>query len=162
MIRRRAKIAFTCEGEDLVERQGSVKGSTPGVLVVDGRVDPRVVARLGGQDGTRGGKVILVLDEMSGTEVGRDTDTLEDGGEGHKGGDVGIGAISRRLVSRLRRGKATEKIRTSRKCRAWEPCRRGQSRGRRRGQPRGRRSPGSAREPRSRSQHLQTRPRQTS
>ena len=43
------------------------------------------VARLHGEDGASGGEVVLVHDELGGTEVGADTDTLEDVGDGKEG-----------------------------------------------------------------------------
>jgi hypothetical protein len=46
------------------------------------------VTRLDGEDGAGGGEVGLVGDVLSSTEVGADTDTLEDVGDGEEGLDV--------------------------------------------------------------------------
>ena len=43
---------------------------------------------LDGQDGTGGGEVVGLLDVVGGTEVGGNTDTFEDTGDGDKGGNV--------------------------------------------------------------------------
>lgn len=56
-----------------------------------GESDVGVVTGLNSQDGGRSGKVSWVLDGTSGTEVGRDTNTLKDLGDSHEGLGVSVG-----------------------------------------------------------------------
>jgi hypothetical protein len=51
------------------------------------------VSGLGGEDGSSNGNVGGVGDGRSGTEVGRDTDILNDGGQGGERPDVGDGEL---------------------------------------------------------------------
>lgn len=51
---------------------------------------PGLVTSLGGDDRPRDGEVLLVLDERGGSEVGRDTNALEDSGESGERLRVGV------------------------------------------------------------------------
>lgn len=81
---------------DLVKGQGGVKGLGEGRLLL-GSADVGVVARLDRQDGAGGGEVVLVGNGRGSTEVGADTDTLEDGRDGDERGRVGRGEGVRAL-----------------------------------------------------------------
>ena len=58
---------------DLVEVEGSVLGTGPTAVLLDGRVEPSLVTSLSGEDGPGNGDVGLLGDELSGSEVSRDT-----------------------------------------------------------------------------------------
>lgn len=73
----------------LVEVEGSVLGAGPRRVLVDGRVEPALVARLSGEDRTGHSHVGGLGDARGGAEVGRDTDVLDDGREADKRLDVG-------------------------------------------------------------------------
>lgn len=75
------------QGEDLVEAQGGVEGLGEGGLLQLG-TQISGVAGLDGQDGPSSCEVCLAHDVGGSTEVGRDTDALEDGGGGKECRDV--------------------------------------------------------------------------
>lgn len=89
--------AFSDEGSgdrvDTVESKRSVVRSGPSGALLDGGSQPSLVSSLGGEDGSGNGNVGGVGDGRSGTEVGRDTDVLNDGGQGGEGPDVGDGEL---------------------------------------------------------------------
>ena len=68
------------KGEDGVEVQGGVKGTSEW-LVTNPSTDVRGMASLNGQDGASGRHVSLVCDGRGRAQVGRNTNTLEDGRE---------------------------------------------------------------------------------
>jgi len=75
---------------DVAEVKGGVESTAPRVLVVNSGVDPGLVARLGGEDGSGGGEIGRVLDELGSTEVGGNTNTLEGGGKSGEGLNIGV------------------------------------------------------------------------
>lgn len=80
-------------GVDGRERDGGVLGNGPSVAFESGGRDPSLVPSLHGQDGTGDGDVGGGLDGRGGSQVGRDTDRLEDRGDGDERGDVGDGEL---------------------------------------------------------------------
>lgn len=84
------------KGVDLVESQGGVEWRWEWGLLVGG-ADVGAVAGLDGQDGAGGCEVVLVGDAGSSSEVGADSDTLEDTGKCDErlgvGGGEGVGAL---------------------------------------------------------------------
>jgi hypothetical protein len=76
-----------------VESEGSVLRSGPSGALLDGRSDPSLVSGLGGEDGSGNGQVSGVGDGRSSTEVGRDTDVLDDGSQGSERLDIGDGEL---------------------------------------------------------------------
>ena len=84
------------EGVDLVEVEWVVECGWEGRLGERG-ADVGAVARLDGQDRGGGRQVGLVHDGGGGAEVGGNTDTLEDGGQG----DEGLGVRGRERVGAL-------------------------------------------------------------
>jgi hypothetical protein len=80
---------------DAVESEGSVVRSGPSGALLDGRSQPSLVSGLGGEDGSGNSEVGGVGDGRGGTEVGRDTDVLNDGSQGGEGPDVGDGELVR-------------------------------------------------------------------
>ena len=83
-------------GVDLVEVKRSVLRAGPRWALVDGRVEPCLVSGLGGQDGSRNGHVGGLGDGRGGTEVGADTDILDDSGGGNE--CLGVGHGGREVV----------------------------------------------------------------
>lgn len=71
------------EGVDVVEVEGGVEWLGEGRLL-EGGADVGGVAGLDGQDGAGDCKVTLVDNCSSSTKVGRNTDSLEDGGESNE------------------------------------------------------------------------------
>ena len=88
--RSEARDELCGQREDGVEVQRSVHGFREGGLA-QGSAHVCGVASLDGQDGAGRGQVRLVGDGAGGAQVGRDADSLEDGGERHKGLDIGAG-----------------------------------------------------------------------
>jgi hypothetical protein len=77
---------------DLVVAQRVVEGSGEGRLA-DGVAYVGRVAGLDSQDGSSGSQVGLGHDVCGGTEVGADTNTLEDAGSGKEGGNVLVSEV---------------------------------------------------------------------
>lgn len=78
--------------------------------MLDGRLDPALVTSLGGEDRTGNGNVGGVGDVLSGTEVGRGTDVLDDRGEGdesRRGGQAKV--VLARLGGSVSEGTGEER-----------------------------------------------------
>lgn len=81
---------WSSQGVDLVEGEGDIEWLGEWELL-ERSTDVGAVASLNGQDGTSCGEVVLVHDAGGSTEVGGNSDTLQDGGEGNEsswGGDT--------------------------------------------------------------------------
>lgn len=76
------------QGEDSTNAEGSIEGLGNGDLL-GGGADEGLVASLDGEDRAGGTEDSLVLDEGSGSQVGGDTDVLEDGGGLDHAGGIG-------------------------------------------------------------------------
>jgi hypothetical protein len=86
---------LSSQGEDGTGLEGSVESSRDG-LSPGGNTDEGLVTSLNGDNGTGSGKDIRRVDERSGSEVGGDTDSLEDTGSLDHG--VGAGESSIEVV----------------------------------------------------------------
>ncbi len=73
---------------NLVEVERGVLGAGPSGSMVDRRAQPSLVTSLGSEDRAGDGHVRGLGDGGCGTEVGRDTDVLDRGGEAHEGDRV--------------------------------------------------------------------------
>lgn len=45
----------------------------------------------GGEDSTGNGQIVLAADQWGAAKIGRGSNTLEDGGKGDEGGNIGVG-----------------------------------------------------------------------
>lgn len=90
----------------LVEGGGGVIWGTVSIRLLDRRLDPGRVAGLGGEDGAGSGEVVGVGNVLGSTEVGTDTDTLEE----LRGGDERLDASDAKVVGALSDSLVTESL----------------------------------------------------